>query len=135
MNHGEKNFAGAVGESTSEATGKFSAFVRGDDGNLHIRHFDTAAEAAAVNSRHEDLPSVEQIQIVCGRRGGFIKSTVLARKIGVSGRTIRRAFDRGDLPGAKEHGERILLVPEHVHRLIIAYGLRGVGRMAKAGLI
>lgn len=115
--------------------GKHSALVRGEDGNLHIRNFPTAAAACTASSHLERTPDAAQIQIVCGRRGGEIRSTKLAREIGVHPRTIRRAFERGELPGCKEHGERILMVPMHIYRLIMAYGLRGVGRMARVGLI
>lgn len=115
--------------------GNFAALVRGEDGNLHMRHFPTAADACTASSHLERTPDAEQVRIVCGRRGGEIKSTKLAREIGVHPRTIRRAFERGELPGCKEHGPRILMVPMHIYRLIMAYGLRGVGRMAKAGQI
>lgn len=81
------------------------------------------------------LPSRDQIAAIAGRTAGEIRSTAMARKLGVHGRTIRRMYERGVLPGAKEHGERILVVPTHLLRLAEAYGLRGVERMARAGLL
>lgn len=70
-----------------------------------------------------------------GRRGGEIRSPKFAARFGVCTRTIRKMYARGALPGAKEHGERILVIPAHLARVAEAYGLRGLERMAKAGLI
>jgi hypothetical protein len=67
--------------------------------------------------------------------GHDIRSTEMARLLGVHPRTIRRAYKRGALPGAKEHGPRILMIP---HRLVImacTYGLRVVEYRARAGMI
>lgn len=80
-------------------------------------------------------PDARQIAAVMGRRTGEISSTEVAKRIGVHPRTVRRAYKRGALPGAKEHGERILVIPMGVFRLIEAYGLHGVEKMAAAGLI
>lgn len=114
--------------------GDFPALVRGEDGNLHIRKFPTSADAAAASSDRE-LPPPDQVQIVCGVRRGWIQSTKLAKKHGLHPRRIRRAYQNGELPGCIEHGAHTLMVPSHLDRLISAYGLRGVGQMAKAGLI
>jgi hypothetical protein len=63
----------------------------------------------------------------------MIRSTVFADKLGVHPRTIRRAFEKNLLPGAKEHGERILEIPARLLRLAEAYGFQWVKRQAKAG--
>jgi len=80
-------------------------------------------------------PSLREIDAIAGRRSGKVRSPVMARKLGVHPRTIRRCYLRGGLPGAREHGPRILEVPVHLVRLAEAYGLHGVEQLAKAGLI
>ena len=64
-----------------------------------------------------------------------MRHSAFAARLGIHPRTIRRQFQRGGLPGAVEHGERILLIPAHLVRLAETYGLRGVERLALAGLI
>jgi len=81
------------------------------------------------------LPNPSEVARIAGSEKGEIRHTVLAARLGVHPRTIRRQFARGGLPGAKEHGQRILIVPASLVRLAHAYGLRGVERMAAAGLI
>lgn len=81
------------------------------------------------------LPRLDEITAVAGPRKRMMRHTAFARELGIHPRTERRAFNRGALPGAVEHGERILMVPAHLFRLACAYGLRGVERMAKAGLL
>jgi transposase-like protein len=75
------------------------------------------------------------IAAVGGSGEGEMRHTELAAKLGIHPRTLRRQFARGGLPGAVEHGERILMVPTRLLRLARAYGLRGVERMANAGLL
>ena len=43
------------------------------------------------------------------------------------------AYKRGELPGSVEHSAYILMVPMSLLRLAKIYGLRHVGRLAKAG--
>ncbi|HWA07954.1 MAG TPA: hypothetical protein VG838_00660 [Opitutaceae bacterium] len=81
------------------------------------------------------LPPKEQVLAVIGKRAGEMRHTEMARKLGIAPRHIRDQFKRGGLPGAKEHTAYILMVPTHLYRLAEAYGLRGVERMAKAGLL
>ncbi len=100
--------------------GRHAALVRGDDEGLHVRHFATAAEAATASQAREIAPEPG------------LKSTVLARRIGVHPRTLRRAHDRGELPGVK-HGERILIIPRRVCRLVMTHGLLGVAGMVRRG--
>lgn len=112
----------------------FGALVRNDRGGLEARRFATAADAAAVSCARE-LPTPDDIHAVTGTRRGEMTSTAFAKALGIHPRTVRRLYARGGLPGAKEHGERILLVPTHLLRLATAYGLRQVERMARAGLL
>ena len=121
------------------------ALVRDDRGNIQIRSFRTAAEAAAVSCDRElsttpallapALPAPAQIAAVMARRGGDIRHTEFARRLGIHPRTVKRQWLRGGLPGAKQHSERILVVPVHLLRLAEAFGLRQVEQMAKAGTI
>lgn len=111
-----------------------SAFVRGDDGNLHMRSFDAAGDATAASFERE-LPEPGQVRVVMGRQGGKIRHTVFARKLGLTTRQVRHAFNEGALPGAVAHSDRIIVVPVHLLRLAEAYGLKQVRRMAKAGLL
>lgn len=108
--------------------------VHADDTNLPLRLFAAAARDASAN-RGREFPSHKEVQLVIGRRSGEMRHTAMARELGVHPRTIRRQFCRGGLPGAKEHGERILVVPTHLFRLAQAYGLRSVERMARAGML
>lgn len=110
-----------------------AALVRGDDGNLHVRQFPTAADASAASQHRELNPPRLDVLMIAGKRSGSIRSPEFARRLGVHPRTIRRCFERGGLPGAKEHGQRILEIPLRLLRLAEAYGLRGVERMAKQG--
>lgn len=86
-------------------------------------------------SPRNDLPAVSELERVAGPAQGEMRHTAMAAKLGVHPRTLRRQFLRGGLPGAKEHGERILVVPTRLFRLAQAYGLRGVERMATSGLL
>jgi len=81
------------------------------------------------------LPPPEQVKAVVGRGKAEIRHTEFARELGLHPRTVRRQFVRGGLPGAKEHSERVLMVPMHLLRLAKVWGLRQVERMAQAGLI
>jgi hypothetical protein len=80
-------------------------------------------------------PSLQEINTVIGRRGGEMRHTEFARRLGLSSRQVRSCFMRGGLPGAKQHTANIIVVPVHLLRLAQAYGLRQVERMAQAGLI
>ena len=101
-------------------TARHAALVRGDDEGLHVRHFPTASAAAKASQAREIAPEPG------------LRSTLLARKIGVHPRTLRRAHDRGELPGIK-HGERLLIIPRRVCRLVMTHGLLGVAGMIKRG--
>jgi hypothetical protein len=124
-----------------EAGAGHAALVRGDDGNLHIRHFATAQDAAVASAGREleppsaVLPPTEQVQAVIGRRSGEMRHTEFARTLGLTPRQVRDCWKRGGLPGAKEHSAYILVVPRYLLRLAQTYGLRQVERMAKAGLL
>lgn len=123
MKRAKKNFELPIRENRTLASGNHSALVRGDDGNLHIRHFPTAADAARVAAERE----------IAGRsiKGGLL-SFKLARDLGVHPKTIRRRWERGELPGV-EHGERTLVIPHEACRLVKIYGLVGYARMRAAG--
>ena len=78
---------------------------------------------------------MSDLEAIAGKRNGFMRQREFAERLGVHPRTIKRAYLRGALPGSIQHGPRILMIPTHLYRLSIAYGLHGVERMAKAGLI
>lgn len=82
-----------------------------------------------------NTPTVQQITAVMGRQSGTMRHTEFARRLGLKPRQVRDIYKRGGLPGAKEHSAYILVIPIALLRLAEAYGLRGVERMAKAGLI
>jgi hypothetical protein len=63
----------------------------------------------------------------------MMRSPQFARRLGVHPRTVRRCFARKGLPGAVEHGPRLLLIPVRLLRLAEAYGLRWVETEARAG--
>lgn len=114
---------------------RHAALVRGDDGNLHMRRFDSGAAAAMAAGAREIVPPTTEIEMVMGRKGHFLSPRQFAEKLGISSRTVRRAFNEGGLPGAKEHGPKTLRIPSATLRLAEAYGLQRVVRWAKAGVI
>lgn len=66
--------------------------------------------------------------------GAGVKSHMLARRIGVHPKTIRRAWKRGDLPGIA-HGPRCLMIPWNVCKLVTQFGLLRVAGMRRRGEI
>lgn len=78
-------------------------------------------------------PTRADVFAVAGRASGMVRSTEFAAHLGVHPRTIRRCYERQGLPGAKEHGPRILKIPARLLRLAEAYGLRWVESEARAG--
>lgn len=79
------------------------------------------------------LPSRDEVAAVAGASKGLMRSTAFAARLGVHGRTVRRCFERGGLPGAKEHGPRILLVPTRLVRVAETWGLKNLELMARTG--
>ena len=121
---------------TTSTRSQPAALVRGDDGNLHIRRFATPADATAASlTREIGLPPVDEIRMVMGRKGGALSPREFADHLGISARTVRRAYADGGLPGATEHGPKLLKIPASTLRLAQAYGLRQLVRITKAGLI
>jgi hypothetical protein len=128
-------------------TAKHSALFRDSLGGITIRHFPSAEDAQKHNADRDlaepapvpswpPMPAQQQVDTVIGqKRNTTIKAPAFAAALGVHTRTVRRAFLKGSLPGAVEHGERILVIPSHLLRLAQAYGLRGLERLAKAGRI
>jgi hypothetical protein len=112
---------------------RHSALVRGDDGALHVRRFATGDDARGASAARDLTP--ESIASIAGPTSGLMPSAVFARKLGIHPRTVRRLHARGALPGSVDHGARLLRVPAHLLRLAVVYGLRGVERMAAAGLL
>jgi hypothetical protein len=110
-----------------------SALVRGDDGGLHVRRFASGDAARAASAAREITP--EDVASIAGPTAGLMRASAFAAKVGVSPRTVRRMYARGALPGAREDGPHLLKVPVHLLRLATVYGLRGVERMAAAGLL
>ena len=101
-----------------------------------MRRFATARGAAHIAKQRElrNPPDVATV-IMSVRRGAHahLRHTEFARQLGISQRIVRDAYKRGELPGAMEHSAYILMVPTAILRLAKIYGLRHVGRLAKAG--
>lgn len=118
-------------------TPRHAALVRGDDNALHVRRFATARGAALIaQGREYREPNTAGITMTVRRRAhAEMRHTEFAQELGISQRLVRAAFNRGELPGAKEHSAYILMVPAELLRLAKIYGLRQVGRLAKAGKI
>lgn len=118
---------------STPATPRHTALVRGDDGALHVRRFATARGAAFIASQQRDLEPPRPVVMTMRRRAAEMRHTEFAAELGISQRIVRAAFKRGELPGAKEHSAYILMVPTELLRLAKVWGLRHVGRLAKAG--
>lgn len=86
-------------------------------------------------SDERPFPSREDALRAMGQRGGEMRHTAVAKRLGVSTRILRASYRRGGLPGAKEHSPYILMIPVKLVRLAEAYGLSVVERMAKAGML
>ena len=114
----------------------YPAILRDDCGNIALRRFATARGAALIAAQREvrNPPDVATVTMSV-RRGAHahLRHTEFARELGVSQRIVRDAYKRGELPGAMEHSAYILMVPTAILRLAKIYGLRHVGRLAKAG--
>lgn len=120
-----------------------SALIRGDDDGLTVRRFADPADAQAACAAREEEPAPYAAgAITCQirtpaksiQRGGWTKSHELAHEIGMSPKTVRRAILRGELP-AISHGERSMMIPNRICRLVKLYGLRGVAGMVHRGLL
>jgi hypothetical protein len=100
------------------ATGKrFTAIVRGDDDALHIREFESAAQAArAACERELQQPNATLTGI---------STADLAREFGLHPKTVRRAWARGELPGI-EHSRNRVLIPRPIANLARRYGMARV---------
>jgi len=105
----------------------FAALVRNDRGGLELRRFHTSADAAGAAADREMVSRVRSA-------GPGIPSHQLARELGVSAKTIRRRWEKGDLPGIA-HGERTLLIPHDAVRLVKIHGLLGYAHRRAAGLL
>jgi hypothetical protein len=101
----------------------FGALFRNDAGGLEIRHYPTAAEAALVAAERE----LTEMHSLKGTR-----STVLARELGLSPRTLRRRWLAKEIPGI-EHGPRRLLIPREACRLIRLFGLWRYVQLRRTG--
>jgi hypothetical protein len=112
------------------------AFVRNDRGGLEPRRFASAADAASV-ALDRELPKPAEIDDIAGGRGAatMIPHRVFAKKLGVPPNTIRAVFKRGNLPGAVQHTDRLIVVPARLLHIAHRWGLLGLERMARAGLI
>jgi hypothetical protein len=113
-----------------------AAILHDDCGAIALRRFATARGAAHIAAQRElrNPPDVATV-IMSVRRGAHaqLRHTEFARELGISQRIVRDAYKRGELPGAMEHSAYILMVPTAILRLAKIYGLRHVGRLAKAG--
>lgn len=120
-----------------------SALIRGEDGGLDVRRFANPGDAQAACAAREEEPAPYAAGVItCAiktppasvRRGGLTKSHQLAHEIGISPAMVRAAIMRGELP-AIPHGERSLMIPNRICRLVKLYGLRGVAGMVHRGLL
>ena len=113
-----------------------AAILHDDRGAIALRRFATARGAAHIAAQRElrNPPDVATVTMSV-RRGAHaqLRHTEFARELGISQRIVRDAYKRGELPGATEHSAYILMVPTAILRLAKIYGLRHVGRLAKAG--
>jgi hypothetical protein len=123
--------------STLAKDPRFPALVRNDSGGLEVRYFATAAEAMAVSHEREvasgtggDTQALER-----GVRPRMIDHRTFAKRIGAPSQLVKAVFRRGGLPGAIEHSPRLLLVPAGLVDQALTYGLRGLERRAKAGVV
>lgn len=83
--------------------------------------------------RKEDYAAaVRELQISVHGNSAGIKSADLAREIGVSSVTIRRAWLAGELPGLA-HGPRCVVIPHRIARLVRQFGLHRVRLMIRTG--
>jgi hypothetical protein len=112
---------------------KHPALVRNDNGGLEIRHFENAKDAA----RAAALLEHPTIKVEIARSGAVrpLHYKKFAERIGAPSRVVRAAFKRGALPGAIQHSDRIILVPAALVKPATIYGLMGMERRIKAGLM
>jgi len=104
-----------------------AALVRGDDGGLTVRHFDSTADATAACAAYEPpAPSAQDMQ------RNMTSTHAFAHEIGMHPKTLRRAVIKYRLP-AVDHGAHSLFIPNRICRLIRLYGLRGVAGMSLRG--
>ena len=120
-----------------------STLIRGDDDGLAVRRFADPADAQAACAAREEEPAAYAYApgaITCAiktppasvQRGGLTKSHKLAHELGISPSMVRKAIMKGELP-AIPHGERSLMIPNRICRLVKTYGLRGVAGMVARG--
>jgi hypothetical protein len=110
------------------------ALVRNDKGNLDVRYFDNATDAARAAAHLEAPEVLVEVQRASGpTRPLHYKK--FAERIGAPSRVVRAAFKRGALPGAIQHSDRIILVPAALVKPATIYGLMGMERRIKAGLM
>ena len=113
-----------------------AAILEDDCGNIALRRFATARGAAHIAKQRElrNPPDVATVTMSV-RRGAhaYLRHTEFGRLLGINQRIVRDAYKRGELPGSVEHSAYILMVPMSLLRLAKIYGLRHVGRLAKAG--
>jgi hypothetical protein len=102
-----------------------TALVREADGSLHVRRFETAAQATHASLDRELRPPKVRL----------IDHKTFARRLGVGSKLVRHAFRRGTFPGAVEHSETLVVIPVRFLDMAHEHGLRGLERRVKAGLI
>jgi hypothetical protein len=116
---------------------RHAALVRGEDGNLAIRSFETATQATAAARGREIAPNpgMPPILIQDGRQHWTVAR--LARTIGLTPRAIHHRCEAGELPhidhGTEKRSRR--LIPAWIADAVIRYGLRNVAARARAGTL
>lgn len=105
----------------------YSALTRGDDGNLHVRRFATAAEAnAASNASREYYAPAPLVPAPTRARRTEWKLSRVAQELGVSTKTIKKY-----LPYLRyrQPSPNITYVPGEELNLLKIHGLHGVRAM------
>lgn len=107
-----------------------AALIRGDDGCLDVRHFSTAADAAAASATSGGV--FETGLTAADKRRKMTTSHDLAHELGLHPKTVRRWVLQNEIP-AIAHGPRLLMIPNRICQLVKLWGLDGVRRMARRG--
>jgi hypothetical protein len=113
-----------------------AALVRDDRGNLQIRRFDTAADAARVAAGLEHHAKLCATPVALDlTKSPMLDHKTFARRLGIPSQLVRAAFRRGGLPGAVAHSHRLVHVPAILLDHAKIWGLLGLERRVKAGMI
>lgn len=104
----------------------YSALTRGDDGNLHVRRFATAAEATAASNAAREYYAPAPVVAPTSKRRTEWKLSRVAQELGVGVKTIKKylPFLRYRKPSPN-----ITYLPGEEVNLLKIHGLHGVRAM------